>query len=260
MGLKMITLLFALVASFTAALADTVNLNVSPTLGDPIVISGKLDQPAGEGPFPAIVMLHGCGGPWPLRDEMWSSWLVDWGYVVLRVDSFGPRGFPKGTCDQIGSVTPLTRAEDAHAAKAYLKELHNVDGNNIGVMGWSHGAMSVLWAIENTYLVDTIRPEPFKAAIAVYPWCDEVLFRVDSPLLLLIGELDDWTPASRCERMELRDPIINDMALKVYPGAMHDFDVPGLDTEVLGHVLRHNPDAAADARTRIKAFLSKHLR
>lgn len=260
MRLKTTTLFFVLVASFTAALAETVNLNVFPTRGNPIAISGELERPAGEGPFPAIVILHGCGGPWPLRDDMWSRRLVDWGYVVLRVDSFGPRGFSEGTCDQIGSVTPLTRAEDAHAAKAYLKNLYSVDGSNIAIMGWSHGAMSVLWAIENTYMVDAIRPDPFKAAIAMYPWCEQVLFRPDAPLLLLIGEMDDWTPASRCERMELRDPIVNDMTLKVYPGAMHDFDVPGLNTEVLGHVLQYNPDAAADAQIRIKAFLSTHLR
>jgi dienelactone hydrolase len=119
--------------------------------------------------------------------------------------------------------------------------------------------MSVLWAAQNTYIVDTVRSDPFKAAIAMYPWCEPILYRVDAPLLLLIGELDDWTPSSRCERMKLMDPVINDMTLKVYAGATHDFDVPGLDTEVLGHALRYNPDAAADAQIRIEAFLSEHL-
>ena len=249
-----------LFASFSAAFAESVNFDVTPLLEDPLVISGDLEKPAGEGPFPAIVMLHGCAGPWPLRDDMWSRRLVDWGYVVLRVDSFAPRGFPEGICEHTGSVTALSRAEDAHAAKAYLETLHYVDGTKIAVMGWSHGGMSVLWAVQNTYIADTVRQEPFKAGIAMYPWCEPILYRVDAPLLLLIGELDDWTPASRCERMKLEDPIVNDMMLRVYPGATHDFDVPGLETEVLGHVLKYNPDAAADAQMRIKNFLSSHLK
>jgi dienelactone hydrolase len=257
--MKKAVVFFALLAGFTAALAERVNFAVTPSLGATLVVSGELEKPAGEGPFPAIVMLHGCGGPWPLRDDMWSRRMVDWGYVVLRVDSFEPRGFPEGICEHINSVSPLARAEDAHAAKAYLKKLHHVDGSNIAVMGWSHGGMSVLWAAQNTYIVDTVRSDPFKAAIAMYPWCEPILYRVDAPLLLLIGELDDWTPSSRCERMKLMDPVINDMTLKVYAGATHDFDVPGLDTEVLGHALRYNPDAAADAQIRIEAFLSEHL-
>lgn len=260
MQLRTAAVFVVLLTSFTTAPAESVSFNVSPTLDAPVAIFGVLEQPAGDGPFPAVVMLHGCGGPWPLRDEMWSRQLVDWGYVVLRLDSFGPRGFPEGICKQVSSVSPLTRAEDAHAAKAYLKNLHIVDGSNIAVMGWSHGGMSALWAVQNTYVSDTVRPDPFKAAIAIYPWCEPALYRVDSPLLLLIGELDDWTPASRCERMELKEPIVNDMSLKVYPGAWHDFDVPGLDKEVLGHVLRYSPKAAEDAHARVKAFLSKHLK
>ena len=185
MRMKTTVVFLAFLASSTAALAESVNLNVIPTLGDPVVISAELEKPPGKGPFPAIVMLHGCSGPWPLRDHMWSKRLVDWGYVVLRVDSFGPRGFPEGICEHTGSVTALTRAEDAHAAKTYLKKLHHVDGNNIAVMGWSHGGMSVLWAVQNTYIVDTVRSDPFKAAIAIYPWCEPNLYRVDSPVLLL---------------------------------------------------------------------------
>ena len=30
--------------------------------GDELTLKGILEKPQGQGPFPAVVMLHGCGG------------------------------------------------------------------------------------------------------------------------------------------------------------------------------------------------------
>jgi hypothetical protein len=64
-----------------------VELDLTPALP----IWGHLSGPKGDGPFPAIVLLHGCSGL-GRANEVWTARLVDWGYVVLNVDSFGPRG------------------------------------------------------------------------------------------------------------------------------------------------------------------------
>jgi dipeptidyl aminopeptidase/acylaminoacyl peptidase len=56
-----------------------------------VQLTGQLYQPAGEGPFPAVVFLHGCAGIDPVQHH-WAHRLQQWGYVVLLVDSFGPRG------------------------------------------------------------------------------------------------------------------------------------------------------------------------
>ena len=47
----------------------------------PILLSGILTKPNGEGPFPAVVLLHGCSGleQGKKRSESWSDRLVDWG-------------------------------------------------------------------------------------------------------------------------------------------------------------------------------------
>jgi dienelactone hydrolase len=121
----------AFLAGFAAVHAESVDFTITPENGKPIVLPGELEKPVGEGPFPAIVMLHGCAGPWPLRDEMWSRRMVDWGYVVL-----------------IQSVDPSARAEDAHAAKQYLQKLTFIDGSKIGVMGMSHGGWATLLAVQ----------------------------------------------------------------------------------------------------------------
>ena len=60
--------------------------------GGALILTGRLNKPDGEGPFPAIVLLHGCGGIQPKRDHRWAERLSGWGYVTLQVDSFWPRG------------------------------------------------------------------------------------------------------------------------------------------------------------------------
>jgi dienelactone hydrolase len=224
----------------------------------PVGLSGVLARPKGNGPFAAVVMLHGCGGP-GLWGQQWSPRLVSWGYVAFRVDSFGPRG-KWNVCGDPTRVLPHIRARDAHAAKAYLAGLPFVDENRIAVIGMSHGGWSTLSAVENPRNSAAPRANPFKAAVALYPWCDEELYRLDAPLLILIGEVDDWTPAFRCERMETVGPTRHAITLKVYPGATHSFDVVRFEPIVyLGHNLKNDPEAARDAVAQVKAFLAKHL-
>jgi poly(3-hydroxybutyrate) depolymerase len=50
-------------------------------------LTGRLTKPEGKGPFPAVVLLHGCGGMQPRRDDRWSDRLSRWGYVTLQVCS-----------------------------------------------------------------------------------------------------------------------------------------------------------------------------
>jgi dienelactone hydrolase len=57
-----------------------------------VSLTGILTKPEGNGPFPTIVLLHGCSGLQhsKSRSELWSNRLVNWGYVTLQIDSFGP--------------------------------------------------------------------------------------------------------------------------------------------------------------------------
>lgn len=263
MGLRtMIAALMGLVgviAVAPSADAETVAIDVASQSGTPISLPAEFSRPEGDGPFAAVVLLHGCGGIWKLRDGAWVERLVSWGYVVLQPDSYGPRGFTDGICENIPAVSVLDRVADAHAAKDYLADLPYVDADRIAVMGMSHGGWTTLAAVENTYLSDAVRTKPFKAAVALYPHCDPMLYRLDAPLLILIGDADDWTYAYRCERMELKDPIGHAVTLKVYPGATHAFDADWPGGVFFGHSMKFDPDAARDAVTRVQAFLARHL-
>ncbi len=219
-------------------------------------VTGYLVKPDGEGPYPAIVLMHGCAGIWEW-DEVWSDRLVGWGYVVLVVDSLTPRG-QTYQCDGRGSpVAPWSRALDAYGAKMHLLTLSVVDPTSIAVFGMSHGGMAVLEIIKRA-TSKGLAITPFQAAVALYPLCGEPE-AINTPTLVLIGGKDNWTPADQCVRYVdlLQQP--QQMTLRVFPNAHHVFDHPGADFEELGNTLRYDPEAAELAIGMIRDFLNERL-
>ncbi len=262
-----------------------------------------LSRPAGTGPFPAVVILHDCSGLGPRSSGMawrWSSELTRLGYVTIWPDSFAQRGRPKGVCTDpsLPRVTYAQRARDAYAALAYLASLPFVDAKRIAVMGGSHGGTSTLATVadipEGTGPESAGRAESrFAAAVALYPSCGLSVgswsverskepgraitayrgaFKPLAPVLILIGELDDWTPAEPCRRLAAAAQSAGyPVEIKVYPGAHHSFDSILPTRYVAGRINRNSPtgrgattggnaDAWADAVMRVERFLAEHLR
>src|ERR1700689_4665123 len=52
-------------------------------------LTAVLSLPDGKGPFPAVIVLHGCDGI-RAQETGWASRLNSWGYAALVVDSFKP--------------------------------------------------------------------------------------------------------------------------------------------------------------------------
>ncbi len=256
-----ISVVLLLLAMPAQAESEIVTFPVTEFSGETTVLRAKLNKPDGEGPFPAVVLLHGCGGTDLERTWPNYSLLSSWGYVTLRIDSFGPRGIAQ-VCDlenrYVGS--PAVRALDAHAGKDFLASLPYVDGNRIGLVGWSHGGWTVLKAVSNDAMHEPLRSDPFKAAVAFYPYCgDLVLRRLDAPLLVLIGDADSWTRASHCQSLTLEGETTHDYELVVYPGATHTFDWDDIEPEYLGHKFTFDPEATQDAYRRMRELLDLHL-
>jgi dienelactone hydrolase len=252
--------------------------NVTP--GAPLEIAATLVRPAGEGPFPAVVELHGCGGVVP-QSYRWARWFAQRGYVALVVDSFGPRHL-RADCRSGPDDPPLTaRLDDTFGALRFLQSLPYVRADRVAAIGWSQGGVFAMAAINGPSLERArkrgveLPAVGFAAAIGVYPGACFSLVKelVIRPLLVLIGAADDWTPAADCvgmvDAMRARGA---DATIVVYPGAYHYFDVEGQKQEVLGWVendlkpddrgatVAYQAEAAADAHRRVDAFLARHFR
>ena len=80
------------------------------------------------------------------------------------------------------------------------------------------------------------------------------------PLLILIGDKDDWTPASSCRRLQAAGFTKPELVQAVYyPDAYHSFDMPAPPRYYENHRLVYDSDAAKDAEARTKAFFAKWL-
>jgi len=219
---------------------------------DQEAVTGRLTKPEGNGPFSAIVLLHGIDGMGKHYDA-WAQRLASWGYVALQIDSIGPS--EKSSLDNL----PSKKAEDFCAAKQYLAGLPFVDNKRIGSIAWSQRGASALVAFcaRNAAIK---RENAFRATVAFYPYCYKSLFHLDSPILILIGDQDHWCPAALCKERIPSGKTPHEITLKVYPGAYHCFDGVGVNENYRGHRLRYNPAAAADATLQVKNFFAKHLK
>jgi dienelactone hydrolase len=282
-----------LVGGLTACAAAAPELATSAPNGAVEQIPIVIARPDGPGPFPAVVILHDCSGLGPGSSGApgrWSRELVARGYVVLMPDSFTTRGHPGGVCTDAsrsrGEVGPARRRIDAYAALAHARSLPFVDGRRVGVMGGSHGGsttLAVMAAPESggeSPAQD--RRGGFAAAVALYPGCRAALgswrsdgsgtYRAVAPLLILIGEKDDWTPAAPCVELARSSRATqHPVDIVVYPGAHHSFDsdrpVRYVATRVnmnapagRGATTGGDPQAWADSIRRVTEFFERTLR
>jgi dienelactone hydrolase len=233
---------------------------------DPAVsapIPATVFRPKGNGPFPGVVLLHVCSGI-RAHDSKWGEWLGGLGYVAIHPDSLSPRNM--STACGVSGLTFREHALDGLGALAYLRSQPDVIPTKIAVMGWSHGGASTLISASARF-INATRPVGggYQAAIAFFPAC--VAFQdgnLATPLLMLMGSTDDWTPPDRCvERGTSLQSGSTPVEWKIYKGAMHEFDDPGPDrvVRVSGRTyhLGYDRTAAKDAHDQVQRFLKTYL-
>jgi dienelactone hydrolase len=212
-----------------AATAERIELDVGGTK-----VKAALYRPAGDGPFPAVVAMHGCGG---LVDRAgkdradyihWADHLVGAGFAVLFPDSYTSRDLGPQCTVQRRRVRPdRERQADAFAARAWLQSQTWVQADRVSLLGWSNGAVATLWAVRPRAAPKDGQPD-FRAAIVFYPGCqrlNDTAWSARIPTLILLGALDDWSRPRDCEQMvaQARGRSAHATIIK-YPGARHYFD------------------------------------
>jgi dienelactone hydrolase len=189
---------------------------------------------------PAAILLHGCGGIGAKgelnpRHTMWKDWLVERGFIVVYPESFSSRGYAQVCTQKFAdrSIKQSDRVDDVLATKKWLLERKDVDPNKLVLWGWSHGGGTVLATITKR-VGEALHPDTkFAHAISFYPGCTNYMLsarvpKISSPLTLLIGESDDWTPAEPCKAwVKTLHAYKQPATITSFENAFHDFDNPG---------------------------------
>ena len=201
--------------------------------GKPVALLGHWFA-APQAKASAVVLLHGCGGPYDRRGELgermrdYASLLNQQGLHALVLDSLTPRGERQLCTQRIGqrSITQANRRLDALAAVGWLAQRPDVDAQRIGLLGWSNGGSTVLAAINTRHAAVAAAAQRPAFAVAFYPGCEAELrrgFETATPLLMLVGEADDWTPSASCHELARRTQGVAPQ-IEGYEGAYHGFD------------------------------------
>jgi dienelactone hydrolase len=251
-----------------------------------VKLTAKFFQPSGNGPFPAVVLMHGCSGFYSnslnqvkqadgtykegammsLYKE-WAQRLNNAGYSALVVNSFTPRGADENQCNNgsAGTSEVTDRPYDAAAAAQFLAAQPKVNPAKIALMGWSHGGSSTMTSLDSLSIPGN---SLFKAAVAFYPGCgwfgggsfgnpDASTWKPNAPLLVLHGDADALYTSGYCDNRidaaRLQGATID---LTVYPGAQHSFD---LAKSTDSKWTQADLDAKADADPAAMLFLNNHL-
>jgi dienelactone hydrolase len=245
--------------SMTGKSLSIPSLDIANARKPPHPLVATLALPPGTGPFPVVIVLHGCGGVSP-RMDVWAARLNNWGYAAVILDSFGPRGVPT-VCAESNQhlVTANDRAGDVLSTAVYLRSLPEIDGSRIGILGQSHGGSTAAWVTQRRY--EQQFPGLLRASVDYYGVCRSPETHGTVPLLALAGETDDWGYSARVCR-DFASKLHADQPIEVYtyPNTYHAFDDSRTVTATSsGHIMAYNAVSAQDSFQRTHAFLDRYL-
>ena len=175
--------------------------------------------------YPLVIGVAGSLG-WRQHHKDYMKMYQDMGLATFELNSFKSRGITStvGSQDQ---VTIAAIILDAYRALEKLAQHPNIDPEKVSITGWSLGGGVSLFSAWLPLKNAITTKYAFASHLAFYPPCfiqPENLDFSQAPIHILIGEADNWTPASPCKN------LVNTLAGKaniditIYPEAHHGFD------------------------------------
>jgi carboxymethylenebutenolidase len=212
-------------------------------------VSAFLAEPAGEGAFPALLVIHEW---WGLNEvtKRDAEELAKRGYIALAVDLY--RGRVASDSDEAHELMrglPEDRAvRDLKAAYNFLHGRHNVDNDKIGSIGWCMGGSYSLQAALNI-------PQ-LKSTVICYGRLitdEELIKKINAPILGIFGEADRGIPVEDVKKFEKQLKKANKKnRIIIYPEVGHAF----MNPENAGH----NTETTQQAWEEIYAFFEETLK
>jgi len=208
--------------------------------------------PAGAGPHPAIVLLHGASPKKGLGDRAFEKMCTDLaalGYYTEFIEYYSQT-------DAVGVGRPKLMMQDfpiwLAEIKAGLDDLGKnpaVDPHRIAMMGFSLGAYLSL-------SIGAANPSQIAAIVEYYGGLPPRLHPMAAtmpPTLILHGDKDSIVPVSQAHELDkLLTQNNRPHEIKIYEGANHAFNFEGLP-------FWYRADDARDAWDRSLKFLATYL-
>lgn len=250
----------ASIPSFTMLDGETVTSKVTvydlakqKDVDIPLTIYKPKIQPSSK---PAILFLSGCdGGHWNVHKALAKEFNQK-GVVVAEVRSIDAYGNQCIKTDLMG----WRRSDHAFAAQELLVKQGLANADNMALVGLSHGG----WTAVHVSKMDAQNAkQPFSAIVSLYPWCDLNIpsHKSSTPMLVLGGSADTWTPVDKCVRYLSDDPKIE---IHVYNDTTHAWDAPfGPRTRATGFgstFMAYDYKVTEDSIQKSREFLLKHLK
>jgi dienelactone hydrolase len=231
----------------------------------------ELLTPSGRGPFPTVLLFHGCGGV-RAHPHAYARAAVSAGWAALLVDSFAPRGWTRGFAKAMICTGLMfrggRRAGDVLAAIAGARGLPLVDPDRLVLAGWSHGG----WAIMDLMSMPLVRSgeaglsdaprvhlRGVRAAFLAYPYVGVAsASRGGRPWpraldLLVIAPSRDHLASVRRHMRALASAVAAGSEVAVWGvEGTHAFDEPGL----MARMMRYDEALSGQAMERFADFLA----
>jgi len=228
-------------------------------------------SPPGDGPRPAVLLFHGCGGM-RAHLHLYAKAAVEAGWRAFLVDSYRPRGWTNRFASHFVCLglafRGYKRAGDVLAATWGVAQLPGVDAKRLCLAGWSHGA----WGVMDLLTMPLTKrgeggladPDPapldgVEKAFLAYPYLN-VLARsrvapwLRTPRTLGIIPRSDHLASVRTHMRAYASAVAGGAELQLWSvDATHAFDEPGLKAPE--HVMRHDPALLEEAVERFRRFL-----
>ena len=191
-------------------------------------VNGVFTRPKGAtGNVPVMVIMHGSAGNRPESTGDWSNYFLSMGVATFVVDSFGPRGIVSTAADQ-SQMKYAASTVDALVALSTVAALPGVDVSRVGIIGFSRGGLASTNASYEKVRAAVLGQSPLKYAlhIALYGGCTQTGTTTGQPILMLMGDKDDYVSEKTCSDFVqvLRNRGAN-VTFNVFKGVTHGYDV-----------------------------------
>ena len=229
-------------------------------------------KPKTKKPAPYVVIIPTSGGMTQaaaVTFERYANKLVERGFGVVILDLFYNTGIDRGTISR-GPAASMGALSIIEFIKSKYPKLTN---NKFGIVGGSRGGLTVLSLagelIRENYLFKNVN-HWFDAGVAFYPSCGKQ--KLLMPVIVFIGELDEWVSSVNCKMWKQRDPeqlASGILQIFIYENAHHGFNremIKNLsrasekDHDFAGRASQYNENADKDSDMKMLNFFENKLK